>query len=788
MASLVLSAVGSYFFGAAGQLLGSVVGSMLDTQETQQNEGPRLTDLRNQNSAYGNAIPELYGRVRLAGNVIWSADILETVHHSSSGGGKGGGGGQTTTTYSYSVAFAVSLCANEIDDISRIWANGVLVYDARASASVDSLIASRNFYKGLVVYKGSEDQLPDPTMEAALGVGNVPAYRGQAYVVFSRLELEDYNRMIPSLEFEVCSAGTNDPGLVKVGQSEPAGDAHSYMGMYSDGYLYTGGALSGLFEIFDCSTPQRPFKRGSLSLSGQPYDVFAQWPLAYVTSHAGKLHIVNISDPNNPYLVTTLSLGQLAERITPSSTGVMFVIGHTTATIYAVNVASWTQPFVYPHKVNLLPQNYCLALVALGLSVYVASTSSPFTLYNVAMTLNLEKSTDVLMGSVPMAGLAYKLYIDKHDTQFRYLYAIGYYFEIFDLWESSAYPTRVASILVPGGFAGAIKVVGNTAYIAGSNSILVYDVTDRSNPVLLHQAATNGASYLIDVDVFTEDFIFTAPYQRGRIQTHTYLPKRYTASGGLTLESIVTDMCKKANMGKSTSGVGVPTTKTFTSASAAAPYVTAKDSLSGWEPWKAFNKSNPAVSAAQYAATYQGWMYSNADDTAWIEYDFRAGNGFVTRKYSIQAPNAPVYQEYCFKSWLFQGWDGVEWVTLDSQAHVAVWTQGLTRTYTFANEVPYERYRWWITAGSIPGYIGAAELEIFLADSYAVIDATSLTDFVTGVVVPRVTSTRVVLESLQHAYSFDMVERDGVVVFVKKGNVAALTISSVESVTRTGVD
>lgn len=50
----------------------------------------------------------------------------------------------------------------------------------------------------VTVYTGTDYQDPDPTMEAALGVGQVPAYRGRTYVVFEGLVLTDYGNRIPN--------------------------------------------------------------------------------------------------------------------------------------------------------------------------------------------------------------------------------------------------------------------------------------------------------------------------------------------------------------------------------------------------------------------------------------------------------------------------------------------------------------------------------------------------------------------------------------------------------------
>ncbi len=52
-------------------------------------------------------------------------------------------------------------------------------------------------------YTGSEAQTPDPLIIAREGAGNVPAYRGLAYIVFERLPLADFGNRIPQLSFEL---------------------------------------------------------------------------------------------------------------------------------------------------------------------------------------------------------------------------------------------------------------------------------------------------------------------------------------------------------------------------------------------------------------------------------------------------------------------------------------------------------------------------------------------------------------------------------------------------------
>jgi hypothetical protein len=205
MAQLALAGAGAVIGSAVGMpylgfALGSMLGGVLFPQDgppDQIQEGPRLHDLKVQSSAHGAMLPLVYGTVRIAGNVIWAADLEEQVvtETTSASGGKGGGGSVTSTTrsYLYFASFAVGLCVGTIQSVDRVWANGKLVHD-NTSSLLD-----------MAVYLGDETQVPDDRIESALGVGFVPAYRGMAYAAINRLNLSEYGNQIPNLQFEVTA-------------------------------------------------------------------------------------------------------------------------------------------------------------------------------------------------------------------------------------------------------------------------------------------------------------------------------------------------------------------------------------------------------------------------------------------------------------------------------------------------------------------------------------------------------------------------------------------------------
>ena len=215
MATMLLSTLGNAVGGALGptgallgRAAGAALGGMIDQQlfgtKGANREGPRLKTLDVQSSTEGASMPRLYGRARLSGQVIWATRFEEVKTTQSTGGGKGAGsqGGSSTTTYSYYANFAVAVCQGQISHFGRIWADGKLLDP--------SLYTIRS-------YKGSQTQQPDSLIEAHVGVGKAPAYRGTAYVVFERMALAAFGNRLPQLSFEVVrGVGALEQGIKAV--------------------------------------------------------------------------------------------------------------------------------------------------------------------------------------------------------------------------------------------------------------------------------------------------------------------------------------------------------------------------------------------------------------------------------------------------------------------------------------------------------------------------------------------------------------------------------------------
>ncbi|MEL7486440.1 MAG: hypothetical protein AAGJ87_04375, partial [Pseudomonadota bacterium] len=164
MAQLVLTAAS--VVGSAGAGLGSIVARTIASTaagfaagqidrlvfgpKKREIEGPRLESFTVQASTEGAGVARVYGRARLAGQLIWAANFKETTSDTTeTSGGKGGRPASETTIreYLYSISFAVGLCDGVIDRIGRVWADGKPLDLAPVT---------------MRVYRGTEDQTPDP--------------------------------------------------------------------------------------------------------------------------------------------------------------------------------------------------------------------------------------------------------------------------------------------------------------------------------------------------------------------------------------------------------------------------------------------------------------------------------------------------------------------------------------------------------------------------------------------------------------------------------------------------
>ena len=137
----------------------------------------RILSLQVQRSSQGLTLPVIYGRTRVAGNLIWYGDFTTIEHKTTTQqGGKGGGGvTQEDIKYTYEAAVMLALCEGEIQGVGRIW---------RDKEKFDSLAQLR-----LTLMRGGDEQLLWTHLAQAKHAGQALSYSGTAYLCSPNYEL-----------------------------------------------------------------------------------------------------------------------------------------------------------------------------------------------------------------------------------------------------------------------------------------------------------------------------------------------------------------------------------------------------------------------------------------------------------------------------------------------------------------------------------------------------------------------------------------------------------------------
>jgi len=355
--SAVVGVAVGYFAGPqaglqAFSLTYGVTGSLDPNKKVQ---GPRLDDLKMASAAYGAPIAYVEGHPRLAGNIVWSTDKREVAHESTQDGK--GGPGVDTTLYTYECDLIVMIAENPGKVARRIWSNGALIWTAGDDATDTSIDASSvgNSWREIRFYPGGSTQMPDPTYEAAVGVGNAPAYRDRSTIVIVGLNLGQ-NGQFPVLTFELAdsangTAHRTDSQLYEESGAVAGVTAHqAYVGPLHSLYIpdFDGSFLTRDFTQINWdedAVPQISISSGSLpdcgfptnfviGSSDEPYWI-ANGSTVYLSDSLGvSTTNVNFSTVNHYARYQSETLIMLSGNLPTLPRGLALIDGTVTATSY----------------------------------------------------------------------------------------------------------------------------------------------------------------------------------------------------------------------------------------------------------------------------------------------------------------------------------------------------------------------------------------------------------------------------------------------------------------------
>lgn len=497
----VIGAVIGFFAGGPsgalyGAQLGMGIGGYIDPPKGPKIQGPRLSDLAVQTSTYGAFIPRIYGTVAQTGNVFWleNNQLKEVAKTEEQGGSKGGGGGAEVTSYTYYATFAVGLCDTNgvpIAGIRRIWIGSKLFYDA-GSADIGTLAASNEASPLFKLYTGTETQLPDPRMQATLGVANTPAYRGLAYLVFYDLPLADYQNSLAGaqIKVEVVGSGTTTYSVTQTAAVYEYGE-HQRFAIVGN-YLYAYTALANKLNVFNIANPAKPFIVGFATSVSAVQDLERSGDYIYTVDQTGNLYTHNISVRESPVVYgSTVYTGGVYPQRMAADGNYLYTANYGSSTfpfngsLQIFDIASFT-PIL---KATLFFTERARDVAIYGNYAYIIFQDADLQIVDIS-----NKSLPVVVGSFPMAALTTNLI--KIAGNFAYITTSLSGLRILDLTTPTA-PVARGICAIPGG-PYALVWENNYIYMTtgsfGANGIEVFNVSNPDMPFSAAGAAGGGSS------------------------------------------------------------------------------------------------------------------------------------------------------------------------------------------------------------------------------------------------------------------------------------------------------
>ena len=207
---------GAMLGASVGGMAGGVAGTVFWPEKIDISHPlpPKPHENRVQVSTYGNPIPIIYESGRVAGNIIYMSDVVETIERSKH---RQDGVRYYEMVKTYTATFAISFSEGPVVGLARIWINGKIFADYRdptgpyyptgdvglASANLDTSVArAAAFYS---VYLGTEAQAADSALSTLLTAAETPTYRGIFYIVFRDFPVGEFSG-IPTIEIETDAA------------------------------------------------------------------------------------------------------------------------------------------------------------------------------------------------------------------------------------------------------------------------------------------------------------------------------------------------------------------------------------------------------------------------------------------------------------------------------------------------------------------------------------------------------------------------------------------------------
>ena len=244
-------------------------------------KGNRLTDFANTTATIGTSIPFGFGKFPVDGNIIWATLPPKETRSVQ----KQGKGGAKQEVFTYTMSYSVAFCRGPIFGYLWIKRNGKVVYTTDPAAPVEDVAYAAKWLEKATLYYGTADQLPDSTIEAFEGVGEVSGFRFIAHIVVEDDDVTDNGGAAPTYEACVIAGGigyvTSPPYNIESGPESyrrtgalESGELRTIIIDYDsgvDGYSREGVLVSGNLKnsVYEYTTEVDDYRREGELVSGQ---------------------------------------------------------------------------------------------------------------------------------------------------------------------------------------------------------------------------------------------------------------------------------------------------------------------------------------------------------------------------------------------------------------------------------------------------------------------------------------------------------------------------------------
>lgn len=266
-----------------------------------------------------------------------------------------------------------------------------------------------------------------------------------------------------------------------------------------DGFAYVGDYANptGRILVIDVSAPDRPILVGTVSSASlaDPTTIVASGSYLMV-ARLGGVSIVDVTSPASPTVVGTLALSGGQDHYGILVGSIFWVWETTTARLNAVDVSDPTNPVIVG-QLSPAGGQTCLA------NAFARDTLYSVTWSNFLLCIDVSNpAAPTLLGSVSTGGGSQPSAIAV-DGRTAYVVCYGgASLQCYDI-SNPASPTLLGSVATGWGGGGAISLLGDgLVLISGGGGALVVDATDPTAPV-------------VTVPLFTTR-VYPAMYPRGR--------------------------------------------------------------------------------------------------------------------------------------------------------------------------------------------------------------------------------------------------------------------------------